>query len=82
MKINWKLRLKNKTVLTAIIATLVGAVYAIASQLGFDLPKTQDEVLVGFGALITILQLVGIIADPTTVGVSDSERALSYEELR
>ena len=29
---------------------------------------------------LTLLGLIGVIVDPTTAGVGDSERALGYEE--
>ena len=32
------------------------------------------------GQVLTFLGLIGVIVDPTTAGVGDSERALGYEE--
>ena len=36
--------------------------------------------MVGLGTTVAVLALVGVITDPTTEGISDSERALHYTE--
>lgn len=77
---NWKLRLKNKATLTALIAVIVTAVYQIAGLLGFTVPIAQEQVLDGVGLVLTLLATLGILTDPTTEGVGDSEQAMSYEE--
>lgn len=73
MKINWKLRFKNKATLAAIVATAL----LLAQQLGFKLPDNINDVA---NTALTLLVLIGVISDPTTSGVSDSERALTYTE--
>lgn len=73
MKINWKLRLKNKATLAAIIATTI----LLAQQLGFKLLDNISDVA---NTALTLLVLIGVVSDPTTSGVSDSERALAYTE--
>ena len=40
---------------------------------------SQDEVVSAISIVIKILCLLGIVVDPTTDGVSDSEQALTYE---
>ena len=82
MKINWKLRFQNKTTLTAIILALVALVYQVLGL--FDVvPKiSQDELTTVIGMVINLLCLLGIVVDPTTDGVSDSARALTYETPR
>lgn len=80
MKINWKLRLQNKFTLSALISALVVFVYEVAGTLGFVPPVSQEQVLSGVAALITVLVALGIVVDPTTGGASDSDRALGYEE--
>ena len=73
MKINWKLRFKNKATLAAIVATDL----LLAQQLGFKLPDNINDVA---NTALTLLVLIGVISDPTTAGVSDSSRALTYTE--
>ena len=82
MKINWKLRFQNKTTLTAIILALVALVYQVLGL--FDVvPKiSQDELTTVIGMVINLLCLLGIVVDPTTDGVSDSARALTYDTPR
>lgn len=73
MKINWKLRFKNKATLAAIVATAI----LLAQQLGFKLPDNINDVA---NTALTLLVLVGVVSDPTTSGISDSKRALDYQE--
>lgn len=48
----------------------------------FDVVPVVTESLVMniAGQVLTLLGLIGVIVDPTTAGVGDSERALGYEE--
>ena len=82
MNINWKLRFQNKTTLTAIILALVALVYQVLGL--FDVvPKiSQDELTTVIGMVINLLCLLGIVVDPTTDGVGDSARALTYDTPR
>ena len=73
MKINWKLRFKNKATLAAIVATAI----LLAQQLGFKLPDNINDVA---NTALTLLVLLGVVNDPTTAGLSDSKRALDYQE--
>lgn len=77
---NIKLRLKNKATLIAIAATTVAFFYQIAGILGIAIPISQEQVIQDIGLLINLLAILGILVDPTTAGVKDSARALSYEE--
>ena len=71
--INWKLRFQNKATLLAIASTVI----LLAQQLGFKLPDNIADVVNTF---LTLLVLLGVINDPTTEGVSDSPKALTYTE--
>lgn len=73
MNINWKLRFKNKATLTAIAATII----LLAQQLGLKLPENIAEVV---NTALTLLVLLGVVSDPTTQGLSDSDNALTYTE--
>lgn len=80
MKINWKVRFKNKVWLTTFFSLIIGFVYNILAM--FDIfPKvTQHVVTQVVGEVLTFLGLIGVIVDPTTAGIEDSNRAMSYEE--
>ena len=82
MKINWKLRFQNKTTLTAIILALVALVYQVLGLFGVVPKISEDELTTVIGMVINLLCLLGIVVDPTTNGVSDSARALTYDTPR
>ena len=71
--INWRLRFQNKATLLAIASTVI----LLIQQLGFKLPDNIADVVNTF---LTLLVLLGVINDPTTQGISDSPKALTYTE--
>lgn len=73
--INFKLRLQNKATLIA----LISAIFLMLQQFGLEIPHNIQE---GVNTLVVILVMLGIVTDPTTKGVADSERALNYHEPR
>lgn len=79
MKINWKLRLKNKATLTALGGATLVFVYSVANALGVTLPVEQAQVTDFLAALLVLLVSLGIVVDPTTKGVDDSEQAMGYD---
>ena len=82
MNINWKLRFQNKTTLTAIILAMVALVYQVLGLFGVVPKISEDELTTVIGMVINLLCLLGIVVDPTTNGVSDSARALTYDTPR
>lgn len=80
MKINLKLRFKNKTTLLAMLACAVAFVYQMLGIMGIAAPISEDLVMQFVGAGLNILVGVGILVDPTTTGVGDSKKALMYKE--
>ena len=78
MKINWKVRFKNKTWLAALIALVVTFIYNLLSAFDVVLPVGQDNVMAVVTAVLTMLTGLGVIIDPTTPGAQDSDRAMSY----
>lgn len=82
MKINWKLRLQNKSTLTALIGLLFVLLKQIGDMFGADL-SAQIEQLSGIvGTILTALGILGVITDPTTKGVSDSGIVQTYQQPR
>lgn len=78
MKINWKLRLQNKATLTALIMAIVALVYQVLGVCGVVPRVSQDQVTTIISMVINILCLLGIVVDPTTDGIGDSARAMTY----
>lgn len=79
MKINWKLRLQNKATLWSIISLLVSIVYRVLNVCGVMPVIGQNMVLEICADILTALALVGVIIDPTTAGINDSQRAMQYD---
>lgn len=80
MKINWKVRFKNKTWLVTFLVTIVAFVYQILGMLDIVPPVTQDMATQIIGIVVNVLVAVGVVIDPTTASISDSQQALKYEE--
>lgn len=81
MKINWKLRLKNKNTLVALLIAVIGFVYQILGLFGITTPVAEETWVNLVTLLCNILVGFGVLVDPTTKGFGDSERALDYKEL-
>ena len=81
-KINWSVRIKNKKFWLALVPALALLFQAFANIFGIKLEfgETIDKILVFINVLFAFLVLIGIVNDPTTVGLGDSTRALGYEE--
>lgn len=80
MKINWKVRLRNKTWLMSIIALVITFVYDLLAMLEI-VPTVTEEWIMGIvQTALTLLTALGVLIDPTTQGVADSDRAMLYVE--
>lgn len=79
MKINWKIRLKNKTWLAGVLALLVNFAYDLLGMLGVATPVEQSWVMNLIQTALTMLAMLGVVIDPTTPGAGDSDRAMTYE---
>ena len=81
-EINWKVRIKNKMFLIALIPAVLLLVQAGCAVFGIELDfgDLQEKLLTVINALFAVLVILGIVVDPTTEGLHDSERALGYEE--
>lgn len=80
MKINWKVRFKNKLFLTSFISVIVTFVYTMLSLFDIYPAITKNTVLNAVNEILMMLSILGVIVDPTTQGIGDSQRAMSYEE--
>ncbi|MDE1398208.1 phage holin [Bacillus licheniformis] len=81
-KINWKVRLKKKTFLVTIFSATLLFVQTIASAFGYDITVYSAALTEKFNAILTLLVALGVVVDPTTKGISDSDQAMEYEEPR
>ena len=80
MKLNWKVRFKNKVWLGSFFSLIIGFVYSMLGLFDVFPAVTQSLVVQLLNQVLTFLGLIGVIVDPTTAGIGDSERAMGYEE--
>ena len=82
MSINWRVRAKNKTFWLALIPAVLLLAQQVAGIFGIaiDFGGLKDQLTAIAGTVFTLLAILGIVADPTTAGVGDSEQAMGYTE--
>lgn len=82
MKINWTVRLKNKTFWLSVIPAALLLVQVVAAVFGYtlDFGELGNRLLAVVNAAFALLSVLGVVTDPTTAGVSDSEQAMTYEK--
>ena len=79
--INWKIRIKNKYFWLAIIPATLFLVQAVLAVFGVsvDFGVLNERLLAVVKAAFVALSILGIVTDPTTAGIGDSEQALTYQ---
>lgn len=80
--INWKVRVKNKAFWVALVPAVILVVQLVAGLFGWsiDLTNISGKLVAIVDAVFAVLTILGIVQDPTTKGIKDSERALTYKE--
>lgn len=81
MRINWKVRAKNPYFWFGLIAVILAAIGVSPESLtSWDILAAQIMELLNnpFAIGCVIVGVIGYINDPTTVGIGDSEQALTY----
>lgn len=79
-KINWKVRFKNKVWLGSFLSLIIGFVFGMLRLFDIYPEITEDRIIMTVNNILTFLGLFGVLIDPTTEGIFDSERALGYTE--
>jgi phi LC3 family holin len=82
MKINILVRLKNKAFWLSVIPAVALVAQAVAAVFGYtiDLTTLVGKLQAVVNAVFALLVILGIVVDPTTEGIQDSNRAMSYTE--
>lgn len=80
--INWKIRMQNKTFWLALVPAFLLLIQAVAQvfNVSLDFTNLNKDLLGVVNALFTVLAIIGVVADPTTKGLSDSTQALTYSK--
>lgn len=82
MKINWKVRIKNKMFWLSIIPAVLLLIQTVAAPFGykFDFGVLNQQLAEIINAAFVVLAILGVVVDPTTHGVNDSTNALNYDQ--
>ena len=82
MKINWKVRVKNKTFWLTLVPAIFLVIQSVLSLFGiqYDFSELQTGIATVITAIFGLLTVLGIVTDHTTDGFSDSDQALTYTE--
>lgn len=80
--INWKVRIRNKAFWLALIPAVLLLAQAVAEAFGYELHAGElgDRLLAVVNQLFALLAILGVVNDPTTAGLGDSEQAMTYTE--
>lgn len=79
---NWTVRFKNKTFWITFIPAMLLLIQTVLALFGIEwnYDLLNEQLLAIVNALFVVLTILGVVVDPTTSGVTDSEQALTYEE--
>ena len=82
MRVNWKVRVKNKAFWITIVPALLLVVQTVASLFGYnwDFVVLNQQIAAIINAVFALLAILGVVNDPTTAGITDSNRAMNYDK--
>ena len=82
MNINWKVRFCNPNFWLSFFPALFLLVQVCAAPFGYewDFAVLNQQAAAIINAVFGVLAILGVVNDPTTVGVNDSARAMTYTE--
>lgn len=87
MNINWKIRLKNPSFWVSAVIALITPILAYMGLTAQDITTwaTLGNVLIEavknpYVLLLAAVSLYNAVVDPTTTGITDSARALTYNK--
>lgn len=80
--INWRTRIKNKNFWIALIPAILLLIQSVLTPFGYnwDFGVLNQQLTAIINAAFGVLSILGIVTDPTTVGIGDSSQALGYNE--
>ena len=80
--INWKVRFSNKNFWLQAIPALLLLIQVVLNVFGvaFDFGDIGNKLLAVVNAVFAFLTILGVVNDPTTDGLGDSKRAMTYQE--
>lgn len=82
MKINFKVRMKNRAFVLTMLSAIVAFIYQMCGIIGIVPAMGEDMVIQLIGLVLNLLVGLGILVDPTTSGINDSRQAMNYTTPR
>ena len=76
---NLKVRFKNPAFVITFATAIIAFIYQILGIVGVVPLVSQDQVVQLVTLAVNILVALGILVDPTTKGIADSDRAMNYD---
>ncbi|EAG6205640.1 TPA_asm: phage holin [Listeria monocytogenes] len=82
MKINWKVRTKSKVFWVSVIPLVLVLVQQLLGWFGVTIPADtiNKQALDFVNSVFLLLGVLGVVNDPTTKGVNDSELVQNRED--
>lgn len=80
--INWLVRIKNKNFWLTLIPAVLLLIQVVLAPFGYhwDFGVLNEQLAAIINALFGVLVILGVVNDPTTGGIIDSDQALTYTE--
>lgn len=84
MKINWKVRMKSKVFWVSVIPLVLVLVQQLLGWFGVTIPADtiNKQALDFVNSVFLLLGVLGVVNDPTTKGVNDSELVQNRKEVK
>ncbi|WP_341785308.1 phage holin [Lactococcus petauri] len=81
-KINWEVRIKSKTFWLAAVPAFLLLAQAIGAPFGYkwDFVVLNQQLAAIINAAFGLLAIIGVVVDPTTAGIKDSQRVMEKLE--
>ncbi len=81
-KINWKVRIKSKTFWLAAVPAFLLLAQTIGAPFGYkwDFVVLNQQLAAIINAAFGLLAIIGVVVDPTTAGIKDSQRVMEKSE--
>ena len=81
-KINWEVRIKSKTIWLAAVPAFLLLAQTIGAPFGYkwDFVVLNQQLAAIINAAFGLLAIIGVVVDPTTAGIKDSQRVMEKLE--
>ena len=81
-KINWEVRLKSKTFWLAAVPAFLLLAQTIGAPFGYkwDFVVLNQQLAAIINVAFGLLAIIGVVVDPTTAGIKDSQRVMEKLE--